>query len=642
MKPVLLLALGLLGMLPPQGQPEGQNPERSPFLRPPLELVRKDGSSMHFRANRSGMSAWSVLRYLEDQGAFTLILDIPQLTEQLQSQAVNLAFEEMDAVDIARLVCVVAGLDLIEEYKVQKSEKSAGQESAAPVKPHVTVVNPPVGDTQSGRDRLRALAIEYYDRLLYEGTPDPLGATAREIAKVPGLEPLPAKAKPFDVRFDRGRLRKEMGDYSAAAEEFEAAADNVAPEVEAETRQKYECWALYWQAVCFLEMGEYEKAQSLSREVNSLYEGRRFQELCSVVMEGKGSYRDFRDRNGDPEPSPAVVFGRSALAIARENMRAAQTLRLELRGEGAFATSEQRRDVEHEAAKLEGKAQATLSLCISEFSLLIGGFANSDDLAEIHLLLAEAQWLRSNYSRVLEELLRVPDLDNRSVDLSRSEQGTMTFLSGVAKGRTGKKPLEGESDLHDFLCNYPDHRLIPSAWAEMAALQWRLDDPLQTLFACRKAHDHASGLLPREADQVVILEAKALMALGQIETTEQNIGAIRLLREAIQERGPGYCPMIEVFAGEALLTLGRSEHAKNVLRNVVDRRGALGEQARVLYMQSLASQELWEQLVLFGLEYGELIRDPARQARVSELLGDAYTSLGRHELAAEAYAGRIR
>ncbi|PIE24698.1 MAG: hypothetical protein CSA62_02375 [Planctomycetota bacterium] len=630
MKLFVLMALGLFGLLP-RGQE--QQPVPAPIRRRPariFEIVERAGILMHLRAVRVDVSAWNALRALEKLGAFRLVVP-PELRGRLQTTSLTLSFESMEAFSIAKLACVAAGLDMVndsqqltrqQEDLLRRLDPDAvaapGGVDAEPRKTVVLVLDPPDAQSQSGRSRLRTLALDWYGALTIgsTGLPDYYG----------GEKPLRGEPDPFDedpktpgqVLRSEAELRKFLGDYQGAARGFEEFYRNVALN---DPAADYVGWAKLEEARCYCELGQYDLARQRSRDVMNGY---------SQQVEGSEA---------------AELYGRVVMLLTRKQLSEVESLAPEQR------------------PGLRAQVYMELTNCRDNLFAFMSGHSSGEALARLHVIVAELQWMRSNAEGILDELRQaaaISDLDfvGREQDallmvVPGKQMGIdLSFLRGIALSETARlgqpdgaeRLLEAEEALAAYLLDsknaqgefQADKRFFGSAWLGLATVQWKLDDPLQGLWCIAKAKKHLDTLLPFERDRLVLLETRANISLGRTKA------ALDSLTQEIKSRGVGFCPELELFAGETLLALSKPEAAIQVLASVIEQRDENGELARVLHMRALEKQKRYESLVLFALEWGELIHDPSLQAAVSGMLGDAYTALERYELAAEAYAGRIR
>jgi len=236
---VRLALLSLLAVLhaPQRSASHSQEPATKVF-----RLVEVVGTLRFVSANRAGVSAYRALRDLERLGAFRLNLEAPELRQRLESEAVSLSFAKSEAVSVAELIAVAAGLDLVTE------REEAPPDSDAPGKLIATVVMAPSAGTEAGRQRLRAWALRWYRNLLRSEF-----ERQRETAD--------AKVR---VHMDLALLDMQQGNLTAAAREFRWFAEN-APE------HPYVPEALLNEATCFFELGDFAgSAQRASRLMKKL------------------------------------------------------------------------------------------------------------------------------------------------------------------------------------------------------------------------------------------------------------------------------------------------------------------------------------------------------------------------------------
>ncbi len=221
--------------------------------KPLFEVVETIGTLRYYSANRAGVSASTALRTLEAMGVFALRYEDAKLQDALDRTTMSLAFDRMEAITIAELCAVAAGVDLITDRQAPVD----GQLGALVA----TVVRAPKGDQQQGRERLLDWGLRWYRNLL-EHEIDSERMNADTEAK---------------LRLETAMLDMARGNWSAAAGGFRWLAD---------TNPKHP-WvpeALLREAECRFAAGEATDAAQLASRVMKLYRTERVGAKAAVVF----------------------------------------------------------------------------------------------------------------------------------------------------------------------------------------------------------------------------------------------------------------------------------------------------------------------------------------------------------------------
>lgn len=186
----------------PQGGGDG------PFRVRTIAATAEAPARVVVGADRRALPCIDALRALTAACDWNLAIDGRPLENDLRFHVVDLGFTDQDPRVIGQLIAVAAGADVVFD---------AGDEASS-LRPTLHVVRKPDGATESGRNRLRAIAEQWYrsfltDELRYE----PMVESATE-----------------RVRMHLGHLLIEDGDLEAALPFFAAVADeragNLVPE----------------------------------------------------------------------------------------------------------------------------------------------------------------------------------------------------------------------------------------------------------------------------------------------------------------------------------------------------------------------------------------------------------------------------
>jgi tetratricopeptide (TPR) repeat protein len=520
---------------------------------PVFRIVDQVGTLRFVSANRAGVSAWRALREIADLGVFQLELETPELRRLLEEQSLNLSFAKMEAVSVAELVAVAAGLDLVTE----RQEEESGSDE--PGRLLATVVKAPGSTNEAVRQRLRDWALRWYRNVL--------GSELRQNRETADAEKR--------IHIDLALLDIAQGNLAAAASGLEWFAKNV-------PQHPWTPVALLKEAECYLELGQLEECSTKS----------------SRVMKSFQSHE---------------VAVPAALLFARANLR--------------------RAELEFEADR-PALATSLLDNVVHTLELFLWGFRDRRDFPQLLLLLAEAHRQRGRSDLVLEKLRQLDSVID-PILLPDETWSSACFLRGTAEV-AGGDVLAGERLLWQFVRHHPDDPRQASAWLGLLEAVLRAGDPLDGLFAARKALAPGGRLLPAERSRGRLLEARALRGLGKTEE------AVAALEQEVKRLGAARVPDLVLELGMALLADGRPERAKVALEPSARLEGETGDRIRITLLEAEARQGNHEHLVSRARLYAELTRGSEAQARLAELVGDAWSALGDPRMAAAAYNGRIQ
>lgn len=166
-----------------------QMPQESPAMFAARAGVGP-GASRRVAADRRSVDCLHALEELTAAVGWNLHVDSEPLANDLRFQRIDLNFADLDPRIVAQLIAVAAGADCI-------------LDEAAPVegaRPTLHVVRSPSPETESGRQRLRALAGQWYRSFLHD-----------ELRHDPRTQ-----TESVDVRMNLGQLLLENGDLDAA------------------------------------------------------------------------------------------------------------------------------------------------------------------------------------------------------------------------------------------------------------------------------------------------------------------------------------------------------------------------------------------------------------------------------------------
>ena len=279
-------------------------------------------------------------------------------------------------------------------------------------------------------------------------------------------------------------------------------------------------------------------------------------------------------------------------------------------------------------------AGVTLDDVIVNLELFLWNWQAEERFPELMILVARAQRLRGRPDLVLERLRQLTAVYD-SIRLPDELWRMRLFLEGDAELASGER-TKGRGLLWQYLQLEPKGRYAALAWSRLAQGELVAERPVQALFAARKALELADTMLPFEHSAVLVTEARARFGAGMFDT------AVERLRGEIRRLGAKASTDIILFLGEQLLTARRPEEAKTAVASLLFGQSPQADRARILVLEAEAMQGNNASLVKLARDFADVVRAPQLQSRIAELAGDAYTVLGQHRRAAEAYNGRIR
>ncbi|GEM_PF-3160569 len=242
-----------------------------------FKFEKKVGTRYYVSANRSGVTAWSALRELEILGAFRLNLELRELRSILEKESVTLSFDTQEAVSIAELITVAAGLDLVTE----RISPPIGVKGLGPLV--ATVVSPPSPVTEAGRKRLRHWSLRWYRNLMTSKL-----RMNKETSR--------AEAR---VHIDMALILMQSKQFLAAAKEFQEFA-RLSPD------HPFVPQALYKEALCYFELGQLQACIDRSRQVMSTWKDLEIGAKAAVLM-GKAYVQRARNLFEEERKGDAVL-----------------------------------------------------------------------------------------------------------------------------------------------------------------------------------------------------------------------------------------------------------------------------------------------------------------------------------------------
>lgn len=376
------------------------------------------------------------------------------------------------------------------------------------------------------------------------------------------------------IRIDSALLDMARGNWSAAAGGFRWLVDS-------NPTHPWVPEALLREAQCRLSAGEASDAAQRAARVMKLY------------------------RDDPVGAKAATVYARAALDQHRHEVEA-----------GRFIA-----------------ASTLLDSLVIEIELFLPSFRDRAEYPEVLLLLGEAQRRRGKADLVVDALARLESVAD-PILLPQQQWASTTFLRGCAGIMLGDFD-RGRERLWQFLRMAPQDSRAGIAWLTIAQAELSFD-PLEAMFAARKAAEKTTFLTAAERGQALTIEAKAALLLGDTQ------GAVERLERVIRDRGPRNVPDLAVEVGKAFMAHGSLERAKSIVLPLQDELGIHADRARVIILESEMRQGQPGVVVRLAPRFAARTTDAASQVAISTLVGDAYRALGMKSEAARAYDGRIR
>jgi tetratricopeptide (TPR) repeat protein len=221
--------MNLLGLAAILLAPSPQGPQE-------LYAVRSDGDAVRVSANRLGVPADTALRELGSAVGWGVEFETEQLRGRMSLLGLDLAFTGQSPRTVAQLVAVAGGGDVVFDDRTELGV----------ARTRILVVSPPAAATESGRQRLRRHAIDWYRTFLQD-----------ELRHDPLVEEEGMRA-----RMQMAALLREQGELEEAASVFASV-----PELE--PSHDWVPAALLRLAQCRFDLGpeHWEKAEQAAREL---------------------------------------------------------------------------------------------------------------------------------------------------------------------------------------------------------------------------------------------------------------------------------------------------------------------------------------------------------------------------------------
>lgn len=543
--------LAALALLP-------QAPDPDVFVTKQVAATESQAERTVVSADKRQIHCLAALRELAKSMNWNLVVESTPLENDLRIASIDLNLADQDPRMVAQLIAVAGGADSI-------FDEPAGFEGARTT---LHVVRVPSGETESGRQRLRALSGQWYrsflrDELQYEPVVQQEGVA---------------------VRMHLGQLLVDSGDLESAIGFFSDVYerrphDHVAP-------------AILKVAECHLDLA----AGHIDRE----------SKLAEYAEAETWVRRVFDAVPSSPEITPAtILLGRAMLGQAR-NQESAQLVRARARE------------------------------CQDELRARVIRLLDSADLLEVWLLAGEAQFLMGRPERSYQTMLTLRESPHFD-DLGPRQFLDYHFLLGYGALGSGKPELAMRA-FEWFLVHAEDDERRGQAYvmlAESYLAQSRYIEGRAASIEARKRH--LARMAPDWRERALKVWARTALALGEKEKAFLELEQMVLRGEE---------PELTLFLVDELLADNQWQRAMSVARSLMGREDTLGDRARyktilALYEQAVAGKHL-DDFPAQAIAIAPKVEDPELRAKISTMIGEAYTQLEMLEHAADAFRGILR
>jgi tetratricopeptide (TPR) repeat protein len=212
--------------------------QRTAEARPPLFALDRTTEPALASADRSGVSADRALRELAQAADWRITFETSELESTLGTTSLDLSFTAQPARTVAHLIAAAGGADVVFD-----DTTTAGVYAT-----QVHVVSPAAADLDSGRQRLRERAVQWYHSFLQrDQVHDPL-----------------VQEEGMRVRMQLAHLKREQGDLEGALATFKEIHDR-------DRTHPYTPLAMLRVAQCNFELQRYPIAEEWARKVNDLH-----------------------------------------------------------------------------------------------------------------------------------------------------------------------------------------------------------------------------------------------------------------------------------------------------------------------------------------------------------------------------------
>lgn len=220
-------------------------------VEPPTFVVVDGSSPPRVSGDRPGIGATPALQELGDVLGWQVVFATHELRSELERVTLDLSFDDRDARTIAHLIAAAGDADVVFDDR-------SGPDGGTTV---LHVVPAPSAATESGRQRLRRWAMQWYQRFLADDQRQ---------------QPLVAE-KAMEVRMHLGDLLLQQGLVQDAIKDFQEVHD-------ADPSHPYVPQALLKMAQAYYDLGQLDQAEHWSREVAQLNPARPETAQATVLL----------------------------------------------------------------------------------------------------------------------------------------------------------------------------------------------------------------------------------------------------------------------------------------------------------------------------------------------------------------------
>ena len=509
-------------------------------------------------ANTRALACVDALQRLAAVCNWNITIESVPLENDLRFATVDLNLADQDPRVVAQLICVAGGGDCV----FDEPAPIAGARAT------LHVVRAPSAETESGRQRLRAMAGQWYRSFLRE-----------ELQ----YEPLVQK-EAVQVRMHLGQLLVESGDLDAAIPFF--------TEVYEKRPHDHVGASLLALGECYLDIGRGETD--------------RQRQKAAFGKAEEWARKLFERMPNAPEITPAtILLGRAMLGQAM---------------------AETQKDA---VRKLAERCQEDLRA--RAIRLL-----DSVEMLDVWLLAAQAQFLMERPDRVHETLLTLRESPYFG-DMGERQFLDYHFLLGYGALGGGKHELAMRS-LEWFLIHAegdPRRGIAYVLLAESYLAQQRF---VQARAASVEARTRfLATMAPDWRERTLRVWARSALALGEKESAFVEL-------EQMVMRGEE--PELALFLVDEMLGDRQWQRAITIAGSMLGRDDAVGDRARfktvVAMYQQAAASEHFDDFPAQAILLAPRIQNTELRSKTAEMIGDAYSKLGKLEHAADAYRGILR
>ena len=287
-----------------------------------------------------------------------------------------------------------------------------------------------------------------------------------------------------------------------------------------------------------------------------------------------------------------------------------------------------------EVASDPDEARDLCNRCRRELAARVMRLLDTVEMLDVWLLVGQAQFRLEQPVRVYETMLTLRESPNFD-DLSERQFLDYHFLLGYGALGEGKADLSMRS-LEWFLIHCENDRRRGLANVLLADAYLRLDRFIEARAASISARERFMGELePHWRSRTLRLWART--ALGEKELAFQELEVLAYREDD---------PELVLFLVDELSADHQWQRAISAARILLNGDGAFADAARfktvqAFYQQADASKNFAE-FPARACEIATQIIDRDLRSQCSEMIGDAYTAIGKPEAAADAYRGILR